>query len=354
MLLATYRVGSTKDSEDETIELCWSHDDGQTWSDAERPFSAGLDDRRGSLKCCYITQIAENSLIACSLWVDREAFPGKPLFNKETEGCLPMAIVLSDSSDLGATWSPWRRIPLPEDVGPPSLTSPLLRLPNGNLLVSVESNKHYLDTSKWFQKVVYLESADQGHTWGSARVVTSDPSGRTFNWDQRAAVAPDGQIISFTWTYDSETASYLNIYRRTNSDGGWNWSPPVDLGFTDQPSRPAVLPDGRVVLAWVDRFHTASIRARCAAGIDEPFDPASEVILYEHAIVGEKADDTGEMLSNMSAWSFGLPFAEPLSNGDVLVVYYAGSDRAMDIRYARICVRSGQESWLPKSGIAIE
>ena len=35
------------------------------------------------------------------LWIDREAFPGQPLFNPETEGCLPMSILLADSFDGG-------------------------------------------------------------------------------------------------------------------------------------------------------------------------------------------------------------------------------------------------------------
>ena len=43
------------------------------------------------------------------MWVDRQTFPGQPLFNEETEGCLPMEIVLADSHDLRRTWSGWRR-----------------------------------------------------------------------------------------------------------------------------------------------------------------------------------------------------------------------------------------------------
>ena len=47
---------------------------------------------------------------------------------------------------------------------------------------------------------------------------------------------------------------------------------------------------------------------------------------------------TGEMLVDMGRWSFGLPYAETLPDGDVLVVYYAGSPEAMDIRWARLSV----------------
>ena len=66
------------------------------------------------------------------------------------------------------------------------------------------------------------------------------------------------------WIYDSETKTYLNIHRRISSDGGRAWSEARGLGFTDQASHPAILGEGRVVLAWVDRFKTTSIRARLA------------------------------------------------------------------------------------------
>ena len=38
----------------------------------------------------------------------------------------------------------------------------------------------------------------------------------------------------------------------------------------------------------------------------------------------------------MSIWTYGLPYAEALPDGDVMVVYYAGDGRAMDIHYARL------------------
>ncbi len=161
---------------------------------------------------------------------------------------------------------------MPDDIGPPSLTNAILRLADGTLVLSIESNKPFLDTSKWFQRVVHLRSADGGATWSDPVTVLEDPTGRILNWDQRGAIAPDGRLVTFTWTYDSETATYLNVRRRISADGIAPFGPADDLGFADQPGHPAVLPDGRVVLAWVDRFGTKSIRARQADAIDAPFD----------------------------------------------------------------------------------
>jgi hypothetical protein len=339
-VLATYRVGPTKDSDDETIEIRRSQDAGRTWSDPVQPFLCAVEGRRGSLKVAYVTQMEGAHLVAAALWVDREAFPGKPLFNAETEGCLPMRVLLAHSWDVGETWTPWRAVPLPHEIGPPSLTSPLLYLPSGKWALSIETNKDYLDKSQWLQRVVYVYSEDGGQSWSEPLTVSQDSDGRIFNWDQRAGIAADGRLVTFSWTYDRTTNRYLNIQRRLSPDEGKTWSQPEDLGFADQASHPAILPDGRLVLAWVDRFHTRTIRARCASAIDGFFDPATEVVLYKHAALSGHvpAADTGEMLSEMGLWSFGLPFAEALPNGKVLVTYYAGSLSCMSIYSARLSV----------------
>ena len=142
-LLATYRVGSTKDSDDETIELRRSSDGGRSWSEPSSPFESMIDGVAGSLKVAYVTALNDDHLLAAALWVDRQAYPGKPLFNDESEGCLPMRILLADSHDRGGSWSRWRVLPVPDDIGPPSLTNPVLRLPSGRLAISIETNKSY-------------------------------------------------------------------------------------------------------------------------------------------------------------------------------------------------------------------
>lgn len=338
-LLATLRSGPEKDTAQDRIEFFRSSDLGETWSGPVYPFtSPDIDGKKGSLKICYVTELAPGRLIAAAMWIDRENYPGQPLFNAETEGCLPMAILVADSLDNGESWSAWRRVPMPDDIGPPSLTNPLLKLADGRLAMSIETNKPYLDTSKWQQRAVYFHSSDEGQTWSAPVTAAEDPSGRIFNWDLRAAVAADGRIGSFAWTYDSQTATYLDIHRRISADGGMSWSAPEALGFADQAARPAIMPDGRVVLAWVDRFGSQSIRARLATSLDAPFDAASEVVIYQHGQGEAASSDTGDMLASMDLWSFGLPYAETLPNGDVLVVYYAGEPTALDLRWARLAV----------------
>lgn len=336
-LLASYRIGASKDSNGSIAELRRSSDLGLTWSEPETPFSTSFGGVRGSLQVVYVTVLGPEHLIACALWVDQEAFPGQPLFNETTEGCLPMKILVADSFDQGRDWTAWREVAVTEDVGPPSLTNPILRLASGRLAVSIETNKPYLDSSKWFQRVVYCYSDDNGQTWTPPRTVCQDPSGDIFHWDQRAGVTPEGKLVTFSWVYDKPANKYLTIRRHGSSDEGLTWSTDV-LDFSDQAAHPAIFPDGRAVLAWVDRYGSQSIRARSARAADAEFAASTEVVIYEAQQAAAQTSDTGGMLADMSRWSFGLPYCEALPNGEAIVVYYAGTPANMSIRWARLAL----------------
>lgn len=342
-LLATWRAGSTKDGPDETIEFARSTDGGATWGPAWTAFDGWeVDGLWGTLKLCYLTELAPDRLLAAAMWVDRTTYGSAPLFNAETEGCLSMAILLAESTDQGASWSTWRRVPMPDFVGPPSLTAPVLQLADGTLAMSIETNKHYDDPGPWRQKVLFFHSIDGGQTWPRVSVAGEDPAGRIFNWDLRCGVGPNGRVVSFAWTYDSVAGNYLPIHRRVSVDNGQTWGEPEPLDFADQAARPAILADGRVVLAYVDRFGSRTIRAQAAPSVDGTFDAAGQITLYAHVVGAGPAPgtdgDMGELLSEMGLWTFGLPYGEVLPDGDVLVVYYAGNEQALDLHWSRVAI----------------
>ena len=69
----------------------------------------------------------------------------------------------------------------------------------------------------------------------------------------------------------------------------------------------------------------------------------SEVVLYEHRRK-ESGDDTAELVGQIVHWSYGCHFAEALPNGEVMVVYYAGTDTGMDIHWARLKVEPAERT----------
>ena len=78
-----------------------------------------------------------------------------------------------------------------------------------------------------------------------------------------------------------------------------------------------------------------------SATVDAPFAAETEVDLYRlgaTASTVEGEGDTGELLTEMGVWSYGLPYSEVLPDGDVMVVYYAGDADRMDIHWARLAL----------------
>src|SRR5215207_7128843 len=68
-LLATCRLGSSKDGDDEVIELYRSQDNGQSWQGPSQPFpSAQVDGAGGTLKHVYLTPLAPDRLVATTMW----------------------------------------------------------------------------------------------------------------------------------------------------------------------------------------------------------------------------------------------------------------------------------------------
>ena len=175
-LLSSWRCGSTKDCEDESVEVCASADGGRTWNQPMTVFGeTRVNGVRGSLRVVYFTEIKPAHVLAACLWIDRGTFPGKPLFNPVTEGCLPMKVLLADSFDWGTTWGPWREVEMPADIGPPSLTNPILKFSDGTLAMSIETNKNYEDPSKWMQGVTLRHSRDMGKTWNAPLTASRIP-----------------------------------------------------------------------------------------------------------------------------------------------------------------------------------
>jgi hypothetical protein len=73
-----------------------------------------------------------------------------------------------------------------------------------------------------------------------------------------------------------------------------------------------------------------------AAHADVPFKPETEVVLLDRGRPATSTSTTSEMLADMSIWTFGLPYAEALPDGSVLVLYYAGDSRSMGIHWVRL------------------
>jgi sialidase-1 len=334
-LVVSWRVGSQKDSADGQILLLRSTDEGNSWS-APEPLPAGpWTDTPGEVHYAPLTVLGQNHLLAALMWVDRSD-PTLPFFNPTTEGILPIRTWFCESRDGGRSWGDYR-VMNEEPDAPPTLTGPVLALDRDRLVCQMEVNKSYEDAGPWRQRAIWKMSQDGGYSWPDCVEVAHDPAGRVFYWDARYSLGANGYVIAALWTYDREAKSDLPIHLCESRDGGQTWSAPRDSGLVGQIGYPVLLGGSRLLLPYIDRYGSPSIRAALSNDLGRTF--SENITIYRHQAAQldpGKNSTAADYLQDMELWTFGR--VEPFLgiDGTVWLAYYAGNAQATSIRWARL------------------
>jgi hypothetical protein len=327
--LVAFRVSRRKaDSLPQRVVVTWSDDEGKTWSRPEEPYPCpDIEGVAGDWRAGQPTSLGGDSVAMVLYWVDASD-PTRPFFNEETEGLLDSRIFLTFSDDAGQTWREPRLLDTAPFNMPTPITGPILLLPDGRWALQFETNKSYHDASVWHHQSVLMYSSDAGRTWPKFTVVAADPEARVFYWDQRPSVLTDGSLLDLFWTFDRRLAVYLNIHARVSNDHGRTWSDLWDTGVSGQPAPAVSLPDGRIVMPYVDRQAAPTIKLRTSSDGGRTWPQATEMDLYDldHRPQQHGKASMQDAWSEMAAFSVGLPTTACLPAGDVLVVYYAGPE----------------------------
>jgi hypothetical protein len=327
--LVTFRAAPTKDSVGAQRTLLSSSDDGgRSWSSPREPWRPPLvDGKPGRFRAAHLTALGGERLLATLYWVDASD-PSLPFFNEETEGLLESYLFQSLSRDGGESWSVPTRIDTRPYTVPTPITGPTLLLANGDWALQFETNKTYYDTSTWHHQSVLMFSADEGRSWPETSCAAADPDARIFYWDQRPAVLADGRVLDLFWTFDRESARYLNIHGRASGDHGRTWGELYDTEVPGQPAPPVGLADGRIVMVYVDRTVGAQIKARVSHDGGVTWPQEGEIVLAGDDFVQQTADKDSmqDAWTEMGKFSLGLPATAALGDDRFLVVYYAGPE----------------------------
>ncbi len=327
--VCTFRAAPMKAAlADQKVLVTWTENDGGKWSSPATPFvPPSRNGKVGSFRTGYLTETSGGFLLSILCWVDQSS-PNLPFFNEKTEGLLDTRICISQSTDKGSTWSEPEFIDTHPFECPTPITGPLLEVGKNLVACQFELNKGYEDSKPWLHKSILLFSSDRGKSWSHHSVVSEDPKGKLFYWDQRPGVLMDGRILELFWTFDRENEIYRNIHARQSTDNGSAWSDIWDTGIPGQPAAPVSLRDGSVAMVYVDRTGPPTIKVRVSQDGGHTWEMGLEVILWETQVAAGGLNRTtmNEAWTEMSDFAVGLPSTAPLANGDVLVVFYAGDE----------------------------
>ena len=335
IILATFRLGSTKDSADGNCLVAQSPDCGRTWEIITNGFERIVAGAPGEIRVCELAELNDGALLAFLLWVDRSS--GKTLYNGATDRVLPTKLVMTRSEDQGRTWNPYKTLTT-GSLGGPALSGPTVHIPGKGWLVPFEN----FQPGKGTHSAHALFSSD-GKSFDRILQVARDPSNRLWFFDQRHAWCPTTRrLVAMFWTYDRTTERDVDVHIAWGDPENLTWEAPFSTGLQGQVAQPIPLPDGRLLAFYVHRHAPPSLRLIVSEDGGKTWDRSGETAIYESGggkqkgLNGESdyAQYWDDMLTN---WNFGHPTGVVLNDGTVLLGYYAGNDaKCLSAWWARV------------------
>jgi hypothetical protein len=341
-LLAGWQSGPTKKSPTNTIRIARSSDQGVSWQAISWNFENTLDGIPGSLATAEMVEVEAGRLLLFSTWFDRSD-PDRPLFDPDTEGILHSRQVLCISTDDGESWSDWQVIPTPGLTGC-ATTGPVLKWSDGTIAHAFESFKEYDDPEPAVHGAWLLVSRDGGRSFEPPWLVARDPQDQVYYWDQRLyARETPGEFLSLFWTHDRAAQKDLNLHMLQASldEGTGAASQPVATSIPGQIAAAGVTDDGRLLAFIVDRGKPGTLTLWQSEDGGNSWPGEARLVVHVHdeqAALSQDQEniDFAEYWEDMGRWSFGHPAMIPLSGGEWLLAYYAGTPDTMSIHSVRV------------------
>ncbi len=345
-IFAVFQVGPKKQAPQSNLRVCRSRDGGRTWAELPVRFETTIAGVPGSIVAGELVEAERGRLVLIATWFDRTD-PTRPLFDPVTEGVLPSRHLIANSTDDGESWTAWRELPLrgPEGCGCTG-TGPVLKWPDGTIGYPFESYKLFNDHGPKRHGAWLALSRDGGRTFGDPILVAQHAEQKVFYWDQRLCTGPGAdEIVGLFWTHHLGEKRDLNVNLRrfALSKNDFRAAPIRETTIPGQIATPLCLADGRLLAFVVDRGRPGTMTLWSSRDGGETW-PES-LVVHTHAeravaMDGKANVDYAQYWEDMGKWSFGHPAIRLLSDGKVLLAWYAGAPDCMSIHWARVAVRA--------------
>ena len=229
------------------------------------------------------------------------------------------------SDPLVKTWSGPRVLPLPYKC-PVEISNPILVLHDGRRLAPFTLLP---DQDHLGEKVMVLESSDEGGTWDREYTVLADPERKKGFFEKKIIETAPGHLLAFAWAVELGTYRDYNNHFAISADGGRSWTPPRETGLTGQTLTPLWLGDRKFLLIYNFRRQPQGIRVALADIDGKDCRIEEDDYLWTP---GQRTGSTREGIDSFDDFAFGLPSAMRLDDRTFLAVFWCKEDGVFGIR----------------------
>lgn len=320
-LAAAVVIGQAFESVDSTSCICFSDDEGLTWS-APKP----MFDKSG-YPCpvtdyCKLTPLPDGRLLAFGY-----AFPRpeeeKPLGNPKTGGLLEDFIFYALSQDNGESWGPMQ--PVPCAWGPHvEASAPATVLADGTWVSPITGFADWDGNSTGPMCGRLLRSEDQGKSWQDD-AICMDLGGNVTCFEQRLCALADGTLVCIGWNEDITTGQRLPNHFTASFDGGKTWTRPETTGVMGQASSLCALGGQRFLAIHAVRRDTdkPGIYGYVVDFSQRTWNVVDSALLWAPAVPVTQEKHMAEIFSFLK---FGQPSAMVLDDKNLLLCHWFAQD----------------------------
>ncbi len=302
--------------------VCFSRDDGRTWTSPRVVNDSPLDDRdtgavpvgRDGLLLTWFTTDNREDLSRAPA-ADLPRWEEAVARITEENAAANVGAWACLSRDRGETWETPVRVPLTAPHGP-------IRRHSGDLLYL---GKEFTSNMEGFKvgrgAIAAMNSTDGGATWNELGEVPLLPGTREGNYHEpHLAELPDGKLLGMIRIEECEGTPALkesevvhfSMVQTTSVDGGKTWTTGEPLNFHGCPPHLMVHSNGTLICAYGRRQEPYGERVMISRDGGDSWD-------YDY-VLRDDGPDT----------DLGYPSTVELRDGSLLTMYYQKSDKVED------------------------
>ena len=294
-----------------------SSDEGATWRHEGTILAPAERGRQREVNTLRLSQIAG----------DRVAAYGQR--NTVTDGVtkfgrVGVEAVFCVSTPGARGWSEARRVPFRYDC-PLEISNPILELADGRWLAPATV---LADERRLGEKVVTMESADHGETWGNEHTVLRDPAGENGFFEQKLIEYAPGKLLACAWAVKLGSYTDLDNHFALSDDGGRTRSEPKPLPTSGQTLTPLHLGGADFLFVYNQRRQPQGIRLALAELRAGSWRGAADEFLWTPKSSGASAKAG---IDSFDDFRFGLPSLLRLSDSRFLAVFWNHDDGAFGV-----------------------